>query len=320
MKTRWFLSVLLMSFAATASAGPLNLDQVSADARWIAHLDVDTLWASQTGSELLKPLFDTTRAKTEMKKLRDATGFDLRDGLHGITLYGHEFKPRCGVILVSADARVTTIVEFLAKQPDYQTNKYHGRTVYSWTDRLHGNHRVLASIYGPVGRTSLIVIAHQRKELEQALDVLEGKAPRFSQSGSPLVAEGKQLAENRPLIITLGASGLADVKLPFRSPVVRQCDRFLLEIGETKGEAFMAAQLTAKTDESAAEMGRVVDGLLAMGRLAGDTNEELNTILDDVKLSVDGKTVTLKWHGQVTDVVRVVITFAQEHKNKSKNK
>ena len=39
-------AAVVLAFAGLAQAGPLDVKQVSADAKWAAHLDVDALMAS----------------------------------------------------------------------------------------------------------------------------------------------------------------------------------------------------------------------------------------------------------------------------------
>ncbi|HLA84415.1 MAG TPA: hypothetical protein VJL29_06450 [Thermoguttaceae bacterium] len=316
MRFRFLLAAVALALVVPASwAGPLDVRQISADARWVAHLDVDALRTTQAAEQYLKPLLAKERAQAGLQKLREAGGFDLAADLHGVTLYGTRFEPRRGVVIFHADAVETRLVAFLETQPDYKTTEYGRHAVHSWTDRHSGSHTVIGCLYRP-GKSSdesvqeplLVLIAHNPSDMRRAIDVVDGKAASLDGDDSPLVAGAEQRASKKPVVVMLGAGGLAEAALPLKSPVLRQCDMLNVVLGETDGEAFLACRLAAKSDEGAKNIEQVVQGLLAMGRLAGDANENLKKVLETVELSLDGKTVELRWHGQAADVVHAART------------
>jgi hypothetical protein len=286
----------------------------------VAHLDADALWAARAAEQLLKPLLDLEHVRHERKKFHDAAGFDMIDDVHAVTLYGDQFTPGQGVVIIHADVDEPPIAKLLAGQPDYKESEYAGRKVYSWTDRHHGGpHALIGCVYprprsssaSPVqsdvaarGRESLLLISHRRADLEKALDVLDGKTPCLADDDPLLAGENQGTASVQKAVVTIGARGLAEATLPLKSPVVRQCEILNLAVGEDSAEAHVAGRLVAKNNESAADIERVLQGVLAMGRLAGDSDKDLQKVMKTAGVSLEGKTVTFHWHGQAVDVVR----------------
>lgn len=318
MRTCLLVVGILAALARPAAGDALDPKLISADARWMVHLDVDGLWATRTTEQLLKPLADLEHVQRERKKFRDALGFDMIDDIHAVTLYGDQFTEGQGVVLIRADVDEGRIAGFLAKQPDYEPTEYTGRKLHAWTDRHHGKKGTLfGCIYraadsapasssetdAPKSKT-LLVVSRNRNDVQKALDVLDGRIASL-EVGNPLLA-GRAESENasQTPIVTIGARGLAEAAMPLRSPVLRHCEVLNLLVGERGDDVYVSGRLVAKSDQSAADVRQVLDGVLAMGRLAGDSNKELQKVIKMAEVSAEGRIVTVQWHGQAADVVR----------------
>jgi hypothetical protein len=295
----------------SARADTLNRRDVAANAQWVVHLDVDALWKTDVADQFIKPLLSKDRVQRELKNIHAAIGVDPTKDLYGATLYGINFKPKQGVLLIRAGLKTEAFEAFLAKQPDYKTSDYHGHQLHSWTDKHHGHKgTVIACVFNTAKSSETrgvqLVIAHRMADMKQGLDVLEGRSPNLADSKSPLVSELTDVIGKEKPVVVIGVRGLDKAALPFKSPVVRQCDRAAVALGEHDGELTLHGQITAKSQASAADMQEVIEGLAALGRLAADKNKELRKVLSAVDVSHEGKTVTVEWHGLFTDVVFAV--------------
>jgi len=92
------LAAVVLGFGGLAQAGSLDLKQVSADAKWAAHLDVDALTASsmfpKVRDQILK---EHPEAESKLALVRNLWRFDPYTDLHGITIYGTQLKKSTGV-------------------------------------------------------------------------------------------------------------------------------------------------------------------------------------------------------------------------------
>jgi len=52
---------LILSWAATAVAQPLQKEQVAADAKWLVHVDVDKLRSTTLGAYVIKHVLENKR-------------------------------------------------------------------------------------------------------------------------------------------------------------------------------------------------------------------------------------------------------------------
>ena len=101
MRVLGVTTAILLGLSATATAGPLDLKQVSAEAKWIVHFDVDAMRESTLVQRVYDKCVDQWPAAEQ--RLREATdlvehlGLDLTRDLHGLTAYGTKVGDLDGV-------------------------------------------------------------------------------------------------------------------------------------------------------------------------------------------------------------------------------
>ena len=99
--------------------------------------------------------------------------------------------------------------------------------------------------------------------------------------------------------------GLAEVELPFKSPLVRKSKVFSVAVGEHGGEAFAAARAATESVEIAGQLRAVAEGLLAMAELQVDSDEQATRLLEAVKVGSEERTVTVEFRGHPDDVSKL---------------
>ena len=90
MKTLGIIATVAITTLA-AIAGPLKPSQVSDDAKWVIHLDVEKLLTTELGSQLGRQILDKQMAKPTRDLDQWGINFDWRD-IRSLTVYGTDFK------------------------------------------------------------------------------------------------------------------------------------------------------------------------------------------------------------------------------------
>src|SRR5208283_2434536 len=125
----------LALLAAVGQAAPLDSKNVSADAKWVVHVDVDAVRDSQ----VVQKAFDTCPMLKDSGKhfeiLREKIGLDLRTDLHGITLYGRDTEKTHGVAIVFATVNQKLLLEKAEKATDHKVTKHGSIDIHSWTQK-----------------------------------------------------------------------------------------------------------------------------------------------------------------------------------------
>jgi len=276
-----------LGLASVVQAAPVDLRGVSADAKWLVHVDVDAVKASQfverAGREVVNKW---PRAKQAVTLVRDRIGMDPTKDLQGVTFYGDQIKKRTGVVLVHASLDQDRLLEKLEAAPDYRTSSYGSHTLHTWTHDK-GTRRE-ATVTGCFAGTSLLVLGPSAANVMAALDVLDGKLPNLAGGDSSLAAPVP-----KGTAVLIRAVDLDQTQLPVKSPLVKQSKALSLVVGENEGTVFAKGTLVAASSEIAERMTKVAEGLLAMATLQAADQPEAIDAINAIQISTQGATVTV---------------------------
>lgn len=291
--------VIATGFGPPACAEPLDGKRVSADAKWLVHIDVDAMKAGKIPSTIGELWLGVPSAQEDLKQWSKATGMDPTKDLHSMMIYGRRHAQPSGVVILRAKVDQKRLKALLKRKLGYRTESYGDHELVIWTESKGKNdeHTVTGCFHEPTA----IVFGREAAEVKNALDVLDGTSRGLAE-GDPLFA----LGVSDGTMIQVRAAGLADAKLPFKSPLVRKSKLLVVALGEREGEAFMAARLVTESAEVAGQVRAVVEGFRAMAELAVDSDEELTQMLQAVKVSTEGKTVTVEWRGATDHVAKLL--------------
>ena len=106
MKLALLGASILFSLVQPVCAGSLEPKRVDGEARWLMHVNFDAFRETLLGKKIRREKLDQPGVKQLLELAKDRYGIDLRDGLHGLTLYGLGFEKNQGVAVLSAHTRV----------------------------------------------------------------------------------------------------------------------------------------------------------------------------------------------------------------------
>jgi len=129
---------IVLVAAALGRAGPVQLEDVSAEATWLAHVDVDAMRSSAVIERLYHECVAESKLAECFDKASQRWGMDPRKDLHALTLYGAKIARGHGVLIVRADMDKDLLLEKAEKAPHHATAKHGDREIHTWTHRKHG--------------------------------------------------------------------------------------------------------------------------------------------------------------------------------------
>jgi len=286
MKTWTKVVAVVVSACGTAQGAPLDLRQVSGDATWLVHLDVDAMRESTLmENAYLAGSRQWTRLESCLKTACEEVGVDPRLDLHGITAFGTKLGSLEGVAIVHADMHPNTMVQRAKEEPGYRSVRYDDGSaseyeIHSWSD---GRETVTGAFYQP----SLLVVARTEDEVRRALDVLNGKAECLKTKRCPVDAEGQA-----GTMLVGWAEGLAKSPLPFQSPAIKKSRSLDVLVGENRGEVFAAAHLALDTADTAKNVRAVLEGARSAAELQYEGDSSMISIIKRLKISLSDVTVS----------------------------
>lgn len=276
--------VLMLSVAGVGRAEPFDAKLVSADAKWVVHLDVEAMRLSD--ARRMSAFMDKNCQQWEDKgkaffgrsaELCNACRIvDVTTDVNSLTFYGFQFERLEGVALVrgkfGAEA-TAALVEQMRQLPDYAASKHGTRELHSWTSGKGGSRPTC--IAASCVRPGFWVVATPASAAIDALDVLDGVKPNLvgkspldaaTPVGELFTARAAGLAEadlpsNSPLVrLALTASTLAvDAQFPANSPILKDTAMLSVTVGEVVTEIFLSTQIVVQESKDTAAVKTAVD-------------------------------------------------------------
>jgi hypothetical protein len=287
---------IVLGFVAAGRAAPLDLKQVSGDAKWVVHVDFDAVRASKLFEKAWKSAAERfPDAEAQLGMLKAMWNFDPSTDLHGVTIYGTQFKRDTGVAIINVKIDPDVLIEAVKLAPDYRTSTYGKHEIHSW---LHAKGAPWERTFaGVVLKPDVLVLGASIEEVMAAIDVSEGKM-----AGAVEKAAMVGGAIPAGAIVVAGAAGLADAKLPVQWPAAKQAESLTLVVGEDKNEVFVQGKLVVKDAEAAQHAKALADKALAAATLVHHEREELLKLIGAVKVSAADKAVNIAGRAPVEAV------------------
>jgi hypothetical protein len=289
-------SMVCLVFLNAAWMGGLQADslkpgEVSANAKWAAHLDIENLMSSRLG----KLFIDLMEEQGELRKIKAFSTvfeFDPLKDLHSVTVYGTSYTKEEGIVLIKGRFDKKKILALAGVEGDYEEIAYQDHTIY----KCGGKHD---RYFGCFYRENLVVASNSQALLQEALGVLAQERQSM--------AEGGRLRglHNLPEGTFFVAAANGFDKLAEKEPeamMLKKADKIAVTAGEAGGEAFLQATLWTRDDQTAEQVHDVVRGLIAMGLLLGDQKPEVARLVRSARVTRDGRKIMLR-ESQPAEVV-----------------
>ena len=311
MKRFAVLTMAVLLFAGVAWAGPMVPKDVGSDAKWFGHVDFDAIRALPLVQDLKAKCPEHQRCEARMQALAKKLGLESMDDVQGVTLYATQFGGHSGVALFYAKKFDTQKVIALLKEkhPDCKSAEYGSRTVYSWTGGHEGHQMDLS---GAFAGDTLLVMAAQAAQVQEALDVLDGKKPGLAKD-APLLAG----IPDKVLFAARAIDVPADYRATTRCPVLRNSTAATAVWTETDGQITGKYELAADSPETATAFKTIVDGFKAMGTLRYRDLPAVMKVLAGAKAEVNGNAFTATFSATTADL-EAAIQAAMERKKAEK--
>lgn len=308
MMSRFTLALAAaLALPTIAWAGPLKPEQVSADAKWLAHVDV----AAMNETQVLKEVRSIWPEKSQKFRawMQESYGVDPREEFDSITLYGTGYDQGDCVMILSADYSAKK-AEARSTQQDVETMQWRDHTIYTCQagKMKHGDQQKQASSQDESSKTKksdrvawvlldddTIVYAKSVRGIKDAVETIEGHA-------SSLAGKDSELTSELPQDVVAYATAVELDSIEHEGamfPLLRQHKRVCYALGERDGKVFDELKLMARNEQVASQMKQVVEGFTAMLKVSVMDSQPLSKMMENVEVQQEGAKVTASWNGEV---------------------
>ncbi len=307
------LCFALSILPTTARSGALDQTRLPADARWVAHLDLEALRATKLGAHLMEVLRahqgDEDVDMEDLDEMLRAMGVDPLQDLHSVTLHGAgdaedavvqvRMSKKADQILASLQ-QMTPVRSMAAGDLSLLAIGDAGDELFAWVQQS-----------SPEERT--IVLARDPERVARTADVLRGKAPNLKASGSSAFARGPSAGAWLYVATRAPLSEITDFDP--NSHMAELVQGGVLELGERDEMCFASLEVDARSNDDARRLAAIVQGGLALLELASGDEEVPQAARDMLRaLSVEqlGTGVRLSVRLPVRDLLEVLAEIEAE--------
>ncbi|MEQ8848022.1 hypothetical protein [Botrimarina sp.] len=313
-----------LALSAVASAKPLNPERVSADAKWLAHVDLAALDKTQALKEARGVWPE--RAEKFRNWMRDTYGVDPREDLQSVTIYGTGYTEGDCAMVLTSDYSADKVRSRIDSQEDVKETEWRGHTIYTCkagkmkhSSKGSDNQSSYGSSESKSGSDRVawvllddntIVYAKSKRGVKDAVETIEGHAPSLASDG----ADSRLTADPPEAAVAYAAAVQLD-EIPHEGwmfPLLRQHERATYALGERDGELFDELKLVARNEQVAEQMKQVVEGYTAALRVSFINSEPITKMLKNVEVQQDGDTVTASWNGEVERFAQALRSFKND--------
>jgi len=321
-RTAW-TTLFLTALTLPTTAGEFRQDWIPRDAIWVAHLDFEALTESSTFGFLAEHTGIREGADRsgkhqidvdlgELDELRTKYGIDPFEDLRSITAYGLTTRDDQGVFMVhtssALDGAIAKLREETPELFDLDSGDYR---LLSWS----GSDAGFAFVRN-VGDDRVLMISHDEQTLLDAIEVTEGRRANLTAGGArTLLAEPRAGA----FVSLAVADGLQSLDWDNDSPLAQSARTLRFELGESNGNLFAAGMVETDTVQAARDMVDTARGLMAMARLLGGNEPEMQKILplmNSIRIEEQGAAVQASFSvpiDMILSLVRELNDMEHEH-------
>jgi hypothetical protein len=277
-----------------APAGQLKPANVSPDANWGLHVDVSGLLSSDLGKHMIEQARISGKLDEHLAEITNTIGCNPLTDLDSVTLWGRSYQSDDAVIVAKGRFDSTKLLS-LIDDHKLGTFEFKGRLVHHWVDESKN----CTESYGVFWQDDVIVISNSRGALEAALTEFDANPnsitpPAFPGSFLVLVAKDIQSIDDAQ------AASLKNISSIF------------LRVGETQGNLFIKAIVTATSDTDGEEFRQMFTGMLALVKMSMRQSSEpqpgaenILAVLDAIKVSGEGSNIVAELELPVNDVLEL---------------
>ena len=270
---------LVLTVGQAAKVDKIN---ISNDAKFVAHLDLDAFRASKIGTTLLERVRQE-EGREKFEALVEIIGFDPLTVIQGATMSGNGEEDN-GILIVRHKADNAKLLAFMKLDEHYRKTEHGKHEIHGAGDRGDGERGYVSFV-----NDTTAVMVPSRELAAKAIELVNGKGAAKKLPPS-LVSIGKD-TKNAFLVAYADVSAISNIDDENIKQMAKEAS---LVLGESDGKLILSLAVDAYDADTAEQMEAMVNGLIGFARLSQEENPEIKGILKGLK--VTRKEVTLSIH------------------------
>jgi len=290
-KSTGILTITVLVLSASAFGGSLQKDEVSRDANWVVHADLESFNKSRIG-RLVRAELVSQPDEEKLKSFATVYSFHPIDDVRDVTVYGRGQDKEKAVALIDGKFEEEKLIAVVRMNAEHKEIPYGDIKLHRWLHEEKKKGEVKTQMmYGGILKGRLVVMSSGLDAVKQAVDVLKGSAENAAGRSFDLEARAGSGVFFQAMATDVGEI----VGKQQGAAVLRKTDELGLAIGENEDKVYCSLGLSAKTAVVAQNVNKMLGGIIALAALAGEDQPKLAEFAGHLKPSCEGNTVRLRF-------------------------
>lgn len=317
---------------APANAGDYQPKRVSADAAWMAYINVEGLLKSNLGKFFTEhgEELGFEFGEGDMEEIK-AFGLDPMKDLRSVTVYGegNPDEDMRMVALLETSAAVDDAIKELTgaieaekakagddgddEVNDISAIEIDGQKVHVFSDGDEDTFYVQVR-KGPTSSDRLVIVSTNREWMTKGLGVLDGKKPSLEGADKPALS----IKPNDGTLAFVVCNSLEWIDVDDgdepASAILKGAKSIELYYGESGDDMFVNARLMTASKEDAQNLSDMVRGVIAMAKYAGSKEPELKPLIEPMRsltLETEDFNIVLRLKHNTNDLIKALSAMAE---------
>ena len=268
------LALSLALSLAVGQAAKVDKANITKDAKFLAHLDLDTFRASKIGSTFLKKIRED-EGREKLDALVEIIGFDPFTAIHGATLSGNGEEDNA-ILVVKHGAKNTKLLAFMKLDEHYRKTEHGNHEIHGAGDRSGGDRGYVSFV-----SETTAVLASSRELAAKGIDLVNGKG-----AAKQIPSSLGNISKKATNAFITAFADVESLKGEIDDENLRQMvKQAALVMGESDGKLILSLAVDTYDADTAEQLEAMVNGLIGFAKLNQDGNPEVKDILKGLKVT-----------------------------------
>jgi len=297
-KSKVILIAIVLLSSATVFGGALQKIEVSRDANWVVHADFESFNESRIG-RLIRAELVSQGNEEKLRSFATVYSFHPIDDVRDVTVYGRGKDKDKAVALIDGRFEQEKLIAVVRMNAEHKEIPYGDIKLHCWLhEEKKKGEATPQMMYGCILKGRLVVMSSGLEAVKQAVDVLKGSAKNAAGRSF-----GLEVRTGSGVFFQAMATGVGEiVGKEKKAAVLRQTEELSLTIGENQEKVYCSLGLSARNNEVAQNVNKMLEGMIALATLAGEEQPKLAKLAGHLEPSREGKKVHLRFESDSQSV------------------
>ncbi|MDP6794567.1 MAG: hypothetical protein QF721_01860 [Verrucomicrobiota bacterium] len=285
-----------LALALTASeAAAVDKGNISNDAKFVAHLDLDAFRASKIGTTLLEQI-RTEEGREKFDALVEIVGFDPLTAFQSATLSGNG-KEDNGILVVKHKGDNSKLLAFMKLDEHYRKTEHGKHEIHGVGDRSDDERGYVSFV-----NATTAVLAPSRELAGDAIDLVNGKG-----AAKQVPPSLKTISKKATNAFITAYADIESIKEQIDDESFKEMvKQAALVMGETGEKLILSLVVDTYDADTAQQLEAMVNGLIGFAKLGQEENPEIKDILNGLKVTRDKVTMSVHFSIAVDKLLELI--------------